>query len=60
MIILLAVRSDGNQDCKVMSIDPLEKDSKQMIQFYEDEGTWPEGYEALIVNTEVGINYTIY
>ena len=59
MIILLAVREDGNELAKVMATETNEKDAKQMLQFYKDENTWPEGFEALIVNTELGINYTI-
>jgi hypothetical protein len=57
MFILLAVKNDSYEknDVRVMAFEPVEQDCREMLQYYEDTETWPESFEALMINTTIGV-----
>jgi hypothetical protein len=59
MFILLAIREDENRCCLTRGIvDSLEQACKQ-LQNLEDAGDWPEGFDAIVVDTSKGTSQFI-
>jgi len=59
MVILLAIREDANRCCLNRGIVNTLEEACVLLALQEHDEEWPEGFEALVVDTDKGTNQII-